>query len=198
MLTSPTTTAGTQHSWTRPDPTRAVALGGRAGRVWRWESRPPSRRATSGRRCGLTASLAGPPLFLIARPHSETHSCRCFFLGRTPARDSGAFAQTPSGRPRRPRPSASACGPRCGWGRASVFCFRLNRPSCRLTCVACAPCCSRQPPLWKTAKTGCPWEMLGKFLRKNGAHPKKQGTAGAGTVISRFHRNPFLGFFNYY
>ena len=198
MLTSPTTTAGTQHSWTRPDPTRAVALGGRAGRVWRWRKPAAEPRATSGRRCGLTASLAGPPLSLIARPHSETHSCRCFFLRRTPARDSGAFAQTPSGRPRRPRLSASACGPRCGWGRASVFCFRLNRPSCRLTCVACAPCCSRQPPLWKTAKTGCPWEMLGKFLRKNGAHPKKQGRAGAGTVISRFHRNPFLGFFNYY
>lgn len=100
--------------------------------------------------------------------------------------------------PARHRLSASACGPRCGWGGASVFCFRLNRPSCRLTCVACAPCCSRQPPLWKTAKTGCPWETLGKFLRKNGAHPKKQGRAGASTAISRFHRSPFLGFLNYY
>ena len=92
--------------------------------------------------------------------------------------------------------SASAGGPRCQWGGASTFCFRLNRPSCRLT--EWGPCCSRQPPLWKTAKTGCSWETLGKFLRKNGAHPKKQGRAGASTIISSFHRNPFLGFFFFF
>ena len=92
--------------------------------------------------------------------------------------------------------SASAGGPRCQWGGASTFCFRLNRPSCRLT--EWGPCCSRQPPLWKTAKTGCSWETLGKFLRKNGAHPKKQGRAGASTIISSFQINPFLGFFFFF
>lgn len=99
VLTSPATTAGSQHSWARADAPRAVALGGLAGPVGRRRKPAAERKATSGRRCGLTASLAGPPLSLIARPHSENHSCRWFFRRRTPARDSGAFPQTPSGRP---------------------------------------------------------------------------------------------------
>ena len=196
LVTSPTTTGRVQHSRARPDPSPRRA--GRPGVSGGGESRRPSGRAPSGRLCGLTHGFSRrPSAFPDRAPIQREPQLQMGFPQKNAS--AGLRGLPPDAFPApllRPRLRASACGPRCGWGGASVFCFRLNRPSCRL--AECGPCCSGQPPLWKTAKTGCPWETLGKFLRKNGAHPKKQGRGGASTVISRFHRNPFLGFLYYY